>query len=50
MAAVRMAVVRVISLSSNGAPVSTLAKAPKAITVGRPWRVFLGWPLTYLKA
>ena len=48
MAAVRSAVVRVSSVSSSGAPVSTSASTPKAMTVGRPARVFFGWPLTYL--
>ena len=50
MAAVRRAVVRVSSLSSSGAPVATSASTPNAITVGKPQRVFLGWPLTYLNA
>ena len=49
VAAVRIAVVSVSSLSSSGRPVSTSASRPKAITVGRPARVFFGWPLTYLK-
>ena len=50
VAAVRSAVVRVSSLSMRGAPVPTSASTPKAITVDRPRRVFLGWPFTYLKA
>ena len=49
VAAVRMAVVSVSSLTSVGAPVATSAKTPKAITVNKPMAVFLGWPLTYLK-
>jgi len=49
VAAVRKAVPSVSSLSSNGKPLDTSASTPKAITVGRPERVFLGWPLTYLK-
>ncbi len=36
MAAVRIAVVSVSSDSMRGAPVSTSASTPKAITVGRP--------------
>ena len=50
IAAVRIAVVSVSSDSSRGAPVCTSASTPKAITVGRPRRWFVGWPLTYLKA
>ena len=50
VAAVRMAAVMVSSDSSRGAPVARSASTPKAITVGRPARVFPGWPLTYLKA
>ena len=50
VAAVRSAVLSVSSLRKTGAPVSTRAIAPKAITVGRPRRVLRGWPLTYLKA
>ena len=46
---VRMAVVSVSSESRVGRPVSTSASTPKAITVGKPSRVFLGCPLTYLK-
>ena len=49
VAAVRRAVVKVSSLSSWGMPVPTSANTPKAITVGKPICVFLGWPLTYLK-
>ncbi|MCY1557914.1 hypothetical protein D9M68_948060 [compost metagenome] len=49
VAAVRSAVVSVSSDSSSGVPVATSASTPKAITVDRPRRVFLGWPLTYLK-
>ncbi|MNE32431.1 hypothetical protein D3C80_1260430 [compost metagenome] len=48
VAAVRSAVVRVSSLSSTGLPVATSPRAPKAITVSMPARVFFGWPLTYL--
>ena len=50
VAAVRMAVVKVNSLSSVGIPVATSASTPKAMTVGNPNCVFLGCPLTYLKA
>jgi hypothetical protein len=50
MAAVRMAVVSVSSDSRRGAPVSTSASTPKAITVGKPRRWLDGWPFTYLKA
>ncbi len=49
VAAVRRAVTTVSSLISSGRPLLTSASTPKAITVGRPVRVFLGWPLTYLK-
>ena len=49
VAAVRMAVVSVSSLSSSGLPVATSASTPKAITVGKPKRPLAGWPFTYLK-
>ena len=49
VAAVRIAVVSVSSLSSSGRPVATSASPPKAITVGRPSCVLPGCPLTYLK-
>ena len=49
VAAVRIAVVKVSSLSRVGVPVATSASTPNAITVGRPSFVFFGWPLTYLK-
>ncbi len=50
MAAVRIAVGSVNSASRRGAPVATSARTPNAITVETPRCVFLGWPLTYLKA
>ncbi|MDT4882728.1 hypothetical protein FQZ97_1187080 [compost metagenome] len=49
VAAVRSAVVSVSSLRNSGAPVSTSASTPKAITVDMPKRVLPGWPFTYLK-
>ena len=49
VAAVRIAVVSVSSLSSSGQPVATSASTPNAITVGKPMRVLPGCPLTYLK-
>ena len=49
VAAVRMAVVMVSSLTCVGRPLATSASTPKAITVGRPSKALPGWPLTYLK-